>query len=127
MKTIASDKWFPLRAAFVFLLLASLYFSGPESASSVGLSIVIVFALMYYLRVRHPDRYKKDERTNRIGAYAASYSWFVTYLAVAILYLLDYTGYLRVPASVAISTIFALMAVTIIAFRWHLSLKGDVQ
>jgi len=127
MKPINPDKWFRTAASLVLVMLALLYLAGPETAASVGWSVFTVFLLLVYLRRKHPERYMKDERTERIGAYAASYSWFATFLGVAVLYWLDYLGYAKMPGGVALAIVFALMAFTIVFFRWFFSRKGDVK
>ncbi|MBN2251362.1 MAG: hypothetical protein JW724_04740 [Candidatus Altiarchaeota archaeon] len=127
MKNMVSDKWFRIAASLVIVMLALLYLAGPDKAVSVGWSVMVVFLLLIYLRRKYPDRYQKDERITRIGAYAASYSWFATFLIVSLLYWMDYLGYLKMTGAVALSIVFALMAFTIIFFRWFFSLKGDVQ
>ena len=108
-------------------MLALLYLAGPDTAVSVGWSVLTVFLLLVYLKGRYPERYQKDERTKKIGAYAASYSWFATFIAVAALYWLDYLGYAKMPGGVALAMVFALMAFTIVFFRWFFSRKGDVE
>ena len=122
-----SRKILAVKALIIMVMLGSmLYFRGADSASvSVASSIIAAVVMISFIRWRHPEAYKKDERVNKLAAYAASWSWFVTFIFVAVIYWVDYLGLVTLGLEEAVSAIFFVMVVTIIGFRFYFLRKGD--
>lgn len=118
-----------LKAAIIITMLGSmLYFRGADSASiSVASSIVAVMVMITFIRLKNPEAYKKDERINKLAAYAGSWSWLVTFIVVTGLFWADYLELLSITTSDVISTVFFVMIVTVIGFRFYFMRKGDVK
>lgn len=100
---------------------------GTEIISStlvtIGLVILMVAALRHW---RFRDEPEKDERTLRIGAYAISWSWFLTIVFLALLFWVDYLGVLALTVgSVLLSTIL-LMGFSARILQWYFFRQGDV-
>lgn len=66
-----------------------------------------------------------DERFRKIRAFARSYSWQVSFVAMALLLLLDITGAARLSGREALVALFLLMGISASAAEWHLLRKGD--
>jgi len=90
------------------------------------------FGLIYVLQAvrvkRHGEEASKgDERTRKIGAWAASYSWFLTLLALSVLYWLLHLKVISLSPEDVAASLMLFMAFSLILFRWVLSRKGDVS
>ncbi|MBD3389026.1 MAG: hypothetical protein GF416_08065 [Candidatus Altiarchaeales archaeon] len=79
------------------------------------------------LRRHGEEALKCDERTRKLGAWAATYSWFATLMATSILYWLDYLDILKLQPEIIYGTIVMFMSFSMLAFRWVLAWKGDVS
>ena len=93
----------------------------------IGLNIVILMVLITYTRKKYPERYMKDERTRKLSAYAASWSWLITFITVTILFWIDYVKYIDFSASQMINIIFWLMLSSLMIARWVVFSKGDTE
>ncbi len=116
-----------LRLLFVAVVLGLVLWRGvSEETISVALNIGLIAALAVFMRSRYPERYQKDERTNRISAYSLSWSWSITYLLIAVLILMDYFKLVEFTASFVLSILFFTMTASMLLLRWHFGRKGDV-
>ena len=97
-----------------------------EITISATTSILAVIILSSFLRKRHPDRYQKDERISKLSAYASTWSWFFTFMLVAVLFWVDYLKLIEMDATMVIGIIFAFMAGSVMIFKWHFMRKGDI-
>lgn len=113
-----------LGVAGIFL---PLFADGAEAISSALVTIGLVTLMVAVVRHwRFRDEPEKDERTQKIGAYGISYSWFLTLIFLAILFWMNYLGLLALTVeSILLSTIL-LMGISARLFQWYLSRQGDV-
>jgi len=100
---------------------------GTEALSSVlvaiGLVTVAVTGVQYW---RYKDDLEKDERTQKLGAYAVSYSWLLTMVFLAFLFWVDYLGLLVLSVQTVLVSAILLMAFSARIFQWYLFRQGDV-
>ena len=100
---------------------------GMESLSSVlvaiGLVTVAVTGVQHW---RCSDDLEKDERTQKLGAYAISYSWLLTLVFLAILFWVDYVGLLVLSVQAVLVSAILLMGLSARLFQWYLFRQGDV-
>jgi len=100
---------------------------GTEALSSVlvtiGLVTVAVTGVQYW---RYKDDLEKDERTQKLGAYAVSYSWLLTMVFLALLFWVDYLGLLVLSVQTVLVSAILLMAFSARIFQWYLFRQGDV-
>jgi peptidoglycan/LPS O-acetylase OafA/YrhL len=90
---------------------------------SAGTVLVILAGLRLY---QGEKSYLQDERTRKIGAYGLSWSWFLTF---ALLFVIFWANYLQVwsPDAGTLSVILILlMGMSAKAFQMWLFRKGDV-
>ena len=100
---------------------------GTEALSSlmvtIGLVILAVAAVRHW---RFRDEPEKDERTQKIGAYAISYSWLLTIVFLAILFWVDYLRLLALTVETVLLSAILLMGLSARLFQWYLFRQGDV-
>ena len=115
-----------LKIVFILILIALLLWKSNDSQSwSIAISMVIVLALLSFLRIKYKDKYLVDERTKKLSSYAASVSWFVTLILVTLLYWNNYLGLVAISSAQMINIIFLVMIISIIAARVYYFRKGD--
>jgi len=78
-----------------------------------------------YLGYRETPR--TDERTRKLSAFATTYSWFITFVLVNILFLLDYFGRLTITVSQTLGLIFFVMLLTMLGMNIYFKRKSDVK
>jgi hypothetical protein len=86
-----------------------------------------VFIVVGIRMMKYGDSYKGDERTKKIWAYSAAYSWWLTYIAIAALYLVDYLKIVELTIGSVLGILLFTIAITQIIIGWILSRKGDIQ
>ncbi|SRR6056297_1380190 len=102
-----------------------------ENYQQGGISLINVGAIILFVTFFRVKRYRsgplKDERTVRIGAYGLSYSWFVSFLVLNLLFWIDNMALLKPTVPQVLGIMFFVMIVTAKGFQWHLLRKGDVE
>ena len=76
--------------------------------------------------VRSEDKRIVDERSQKIGSYGTAYSWYITFMAVILLFWLDMLDLLKVQASTILGGLMFLMIGTALFFQWYYNRLGDV-
>ena len=89
----------------------------------VGGLIGLISGLYKYLGYKEGT----DERTRKLSAFAATYSWLITFALVCILILLDYFGRLNMNIAQTLGLIFFVMLVTMLWFNMYFKRRGDVD
>lgn len=115
-------------ALFLFMGL-SISFS--DASPAVGAAITS-FGLIYVLRGVQVARLgeqalRGDERTRKVGAWAASYSWFMTLLTLNIIFWLDRLELVSVKTGDVLGFLILFMTFSLLFFRLVFSRKGDVN
>jgi len=68
----------------------------------------------------------QDERSIRIGTYGLSYSWYLTFLAVAAMGWMAGVGAAPISGAQACLILIILMPVSARIFQWYFNTRGDV-
>lgn len=113
--------------AILIGVLAGLLNMGNEEVSiliNIGVAIIVVLLVRLKRTGNLPE---KDERTTKLGAYGLSYSWFVTFLALNMLFWVDRLQLVKLTVSGVLFILFVLMLVTAKGFQWYFLSKGDVD
>lgn len=96
------------------------------NAALTVLFIVSIFTANFfaYIGLEKPT---KDERARRIGTLAATYSWFITLVAMCFVYIWDvaFNMHLTVPRYLGI--LLWVMVVTMASLNFYFGRKGDVE
>ncbi|HHI04092.1 MAG TPA: hypothetical protein ENL45_00925 [Candidatus Woesearchaeota archaeon] len=87
--------------------------------------VLLLNGVLKHLRYKNmPER---DERTRKIGAFAAAYSWVVTIVFITMLFWLNHLEIWKMTVQQALGlTLYVMIFVTLI-FQWHLKRKGDAE
>ncbi|WP_406660131.1 hypothetical protein V7O66_09770 [Methanolobus sp. ZRKC3] len=102
-----------------------------ENYHQGGISLINIGAVIIFVTFLRAKRYRsgplKDERTVRIGSYGLSYSWFVSFLVLNILFWIDNMALIKLTVAQVLAIMFFVMIVTAKGFQWYLFRKGDVE
>lgn len=101
--------------------------ASPGIAASF-ISAGFILAILSGMRLWTGEKeYMQDERTKRIGAYGLSWSWFLTFLALFVIFWADYL-HLWSPDAMTFSVLLILlMGISARGFQAYLFRKGDVD
>ncbi|MEF2175603.1 MAG: hypothetical protein V3575_03960 [Candidatus Absconditabacteria bacterium] len=103
-------------------------YNGNYSAGSFILTMGLVLIISNLIYIKRGDaNYKKDERTKKIAAYAAFYSWLITILGVSVIYLMTKLQFVTLALEEFLSFLILFMVVSLYIFYYYFSSKGDIQ
>ncbi|WP_048198227.1 hypothetical protein [Methanocella arvoryzae] len=68
-----------------------------------------------------------DERTAKLSAYAASWSWFSAVVVTSALFLLNYYGVVKADSNQALGLILLTLLGTMVAFNAYYRTRGDIE
>ena len=121
--------WLMVQIAVLALLMLAVLWHGVNTRSvSTVISVITVVLLIWFFRwKRTADDPESDERTKKLGAYAATYSWLVTLMFIALLFWVDNLAMVTLTVMQALGTTLLVMLLTMSVFRWYLNRKGDVE
>ena len=117
-------------AAFFMLFAAVASFSGGVDSKSLsylvsmGVAMVFVGMLLLYRRRNEPVH---DERTRRVSQKALSYSWWFTYVLIAVMMLVENFGLAKLSVEGVLGLTFFFMVASQYLFRWHLNSKPVLE
>ncbi|MFA5077523.1 MAG: DUF2178 domain-containing protein [Candidatus Micrarchaeia archaeon] len=98
-----------------------------KSVATVAGAVVAAMAAVFTLRYlqRKEDGVLQDERTKKVHNAAMAYSWWLTYVLIAILLWVNYLKLAKVELESALSLMFFFMVATYTLAKWWLSSRGD--
>ena len=121
-------KWLIFKATLILVMLGLMFFKEiNEQLITIAISMIMVMILITFLRFKYPEKYKKDERLEKLSAYAVSWSWTVSLMIVTFVYWLNYLDYISLTADQIITIIFLTMVITIVLFRIYFMRKADIR
>lgn len=101
--------------------------AGTEAISSLLVTIgLVILAVAVVRHWKFRDEPERDERTQKIGAYGISYSWFLTLVFLALLFWVDYLGVVALTVETVLLATILLMGLSARIFQWYLFRQGDV-
>jgi hypothetical protein len=103
--------------------------SGWEDLASSGLitSGIVIIIVMLGKGVRTDEGPRQDERTRKIGAWGLSYSWFLTFVTLFILFWVQYLGLVTLTSQGVVVFLVLEMALSARMLQWHFFRKGDAE
>ena len=112
-------------AGLLMLILgpASLQEGVSLSCISAGSVLMVISAF----RLTGRERYQQDERTKKIGAYGLSWSWFLTFIVLFVIFWISVLGLVSFDVSTLVVFLILLMGVSAKGFQWWFFRKGDVE
>jgi len=93
----------------------------------VAVTVSVNLMLVKYNRGKTSEVFKVDEMFNRLSAYAAYYSWFITFIFLTVLMVAVVFGALELTGEQAIIGIWLVMLATLAAFRLYFSRRGSIN
>lgn len=104
--------------------------TGSETPNTISVLIIagFVMSLIAGLKLFRGDtELVQDERVRKIGAWGLSYSWFLTFIVLFLVFWLEELTLVPLDAkTVTVGTIL-LMGISAKCFQWYLYRKGDVE
>lgn len=104
--------------------------TGTETPHTISVFIIagFVMALLAGIKLFRGDAgMVDDERVRKIGAWGLSYSWFLTFIVLFLVFWVNELTLVDLDArTVTVGTIL-LMGVSAKCFQWYLFRKGDVE
>jgi peptidoglycan/LPS O-acetylase OafA/YrhL len=110
------------------LVLSAFSYSitGETAGSGLLTGGIILFVICFISLRKSADSDIRDERSLKIGTWAISYSWYLTFLVVIVMFWLSYLDLVAIDAFAALGILIMLMPLSTVAFQWYFSRKGDV-
>lgn len=117
--------------ALVFILAGVALAVFSEDYLQGGITLINAGSIVLFVTFLRARRYRrgaiKDERTVKIGSYGLSYSWFVSFIVLNLLFWIDNLSLVEFTVPQVIGIMFVVMIVTAKGFQWYLFRKGDVE
>lgn len=105
-----------------------LSFISPSSTATSFVSFgVALFVITLLMILRSKRGIKPDERDIKISQVASTYSWFYTYLIVAILILINHFKLLTLTVEQVLGIVFFAMISIQLGFRYYFNKRGLKQ
>ncbi len=122
-----NDHLWIITKVVVLVIFAGLVFVAEAATYAVPVIVSMLVAFMIAASARlRKKAYRRDERTKKVGAYAAAYSWMITLMTVSFLFWVEHLGLYGLTVKQVVLIIGAVMLITQISFQWHFMRKGDV-
>ena len=112
----------------VFGLAIILMSGGDAVIGTVLLCAGLAFLVTGIIRHRkYGDEPESDERSKKIGAYGLSYSWFLTFLVLFVIFWADFLHLWSPDVGTLSVLLILLMGISAKGFQMYLFRKGDVD
>ncbi|MDD3977792.1 hypothetical protein L1994_10595 [Methanomicrobium antiquum] len=114
---------------FVMGIILSVAVELPENAygfSAMTISGIIMIIICTATLKRPKDYDVRDERSLKIGTWAIAYSWYLSFLAVIVMFWLSYFSVVELTITAVLGILMFLMPLSAVVFQWYFSKKGDV-
>jgi hypothetical protein len=129
MKKRTKAWWLIAKVAVLAALMLAVLWRGVNTVSvSAVISMIIAAIIAGFVRLKRAAEVpESDERTKKLGAYAATYSWLFTLVLIAVLFWVDYFTVVKMTVAQALGTTLFVMVLSMNMFRWYFSRRGDVD
>jgi hypothetical protein len=117
-------KWLLTKAAIITIFVTIIVLA-EINIYAVTVATTMMVCVMIMLAKRMRKAYPRDERTKKLGAYAAAYSWIITLLTASFLFWVDHLSLYSLTVKQAILIIGAVMLGSQILIQWHFMRRGD--
>lgn len=96
------------------------------NATLAVLFCVVIFTSNFfaYIGLENPA---KDERARRIGTLAATYSWFITLVAMCFVYIWDVAFEAHLSVARFLGILLLVMIVSMAGLNFYFGRRGDVE
>ncbi len=123
-----ATKWLIGKFVIIVIMLALLLIKKRDAQSfGVAIGMIVGIVAITFFRFKNPEKYKSDERLEKLGSRATLWSWTITFIVVISIYWLEYLEFISLTATHIITIVFWTMVITIILFRIYFIRKSDVK
>ncbi|MBN2109955.1 MAG: hypothetical protein JW705_02555, partial [Methanosarcinaceae archaeon] len=116
--------------AFMLIMAGVILIVMSEEYQQAGIILANIGAIILFVIFIKAKRYRsgpvKDERSIKIGAYGLSYSWFVTFVLISLLFWVEESGSVKMTVEQVLAILMFTMVLTAKGIQWYLFRKGDV-
>ncbi len=112
---------------FFGLGLQIIFFDSIAPVGSFFSTVGILLVFKGYLVQKNSDKLKKDERSRKIGAWAASHSWIVTVLALVLIFWVNKLNIIPLGTDAVIGLTYIVMVVSLLGYKYYFDKKGDIE
>jgi peptidoglycan/LPS O-acetylase OafA/YrhL len=111
----------------IFTLLSKKTQILPETQALLLTFGLVMIVISWKMRGQNNDFGRQDERSQRIGTYGISCSWYLTYILVVFLCVAIYTQTIILETPTVLIILIILMPVSTVLFQWYYNRKGDLS
>ena len=123
-----SMRWAVVQIVLLAVLVLAVLWRGVNTEGvSIVISMITVVLLIWFVKWKRMNELpERDERTKKLGAYAATYSWLVTLMLIAGLFWIEYLAVVTLTVTQVLGVTLLVMVLSLNLFRWYFLRKGDV-
>ncbi len=107
--------------------LAMAVFDWSDGNASLAIIFCVVIFTANFFGFLGMEKPTKDERARKIGTYAATYSWYITLVAMCFLVIWDIAFGLKLSVARFFGIVLLVMVMSMMAINAYKGYKGDVE
>lgn len=119
------QKWLLVKAAIVTLFI-SIIVLAEISTYTIAITIIFILCIMILFTKKMKSAYVRDERTKKLGAFAAAYSWMLTLIVISLIFWIDHLNLYILTVKETVLITGAVMIFSQIFVQLFFMRKGDV-
>ena len=119
------QKWLLVKAAIVTLFI-SIIVLAEISTYTIAITIIFILCIMILFTKKMKSAYVRDERTKKLGAFAAAYSWMLTLIVISVIFWIDHLNLYILTVKETVLITGAVMIFSQIFVQLFFMRKGDV-
>jgi hypothetical protein len=114
-------------AVMIALGLAMAVFEWSDGNASLAILFCVVIFTANFFGSLGMEKPTKDERARKIGTYAATYSWFITLVAMCFLVIWNIAFNMNMSVARFFGIILLVMVISMMGINAYGAYKGDVE
>jgi len=89
-------------------------------------SATFAIGVLMYWKIKKGDKLVRDERVNRVAQKASSWSWFLSYVLITILFWVQYLKLYPLTVEFVLGLMFYFMVFSYVISQWYLNRQPNV-
>jgi len=89
-------------------------------------SAIFAVGMVMYWRMKKGQKVIRDERVNRVAQKASSWSWFLSYVLITILFWVQYLKLYALTVELVLGLMFYFMVFSYIICQWYLNRQPNL-
>ena len=89
-------------------------------------SAIFAVGIVMYWRMKKGQKVIRDERTNQVAQKAASWSWWFSYILIALLFWVQYLKLYPLTVEIALGVMFYFMIFSYVACQWYINRQPNL-